>query len=60
MRVGRFLVFGALLLWFKFGFGRYMVISLLVPYGFFIWFRDVAREGGYQGQHTSLVVRGLK
>jgi cytochrome c oxidase subunit 3 len=26
----------------------------------FQWWRDVRREGGYQGIHTSVVVKGLK
>lgn len=34
-----------------------LVIACLVCY---TWFRDITREGRFQGQHTSLVVSGLK
>lgn len=58
--IGSFLVFSIILLWFKFGLGAYAILFMLVPYGFFLWFRDVSREGSYQGHHSSLVISGLK
>lgn len=60
IRVRRFIAFSILLFWFKYGLRGYAFIFLIVPFGFFLWFRDVSREGSYQGHHTSLVVSGLK
>lgn len=62
MRTGRFLLILNVLTWFKIGFNKLsFILSLLFSLIlFFIWFRDVTRERGFQGIHTPLVQGGLK
>lgn len=50
------------LFWFKFGFSfrLTLVLLLLTVRLFVLWFRDITRERAFQGQHTTLVQRGLK
>lgn len=60
--MGSFLLIVNTLFWFKFGFSlRLTLILLLLTVRLFIlWFRDITRERAFQGQHTTLVQRGLK
>lgn len=62
MRASAFLVMLTTLFWFKFGFSFFeFILSLaLVLIIIYIWFRDISREGAYQGSHTLLVQSGLK
>jgi len=50
------------LFWFKFGFSLELTLVLLTLTLrlFTLWFRDITRESAFQGQHTTLVQRGLK
>lgn len=34
--------------------------GLIILYGMFVWWRDVVREGTFEGQHTLYVQRGLR
>ena len=38
---------------YKFGF-------LMILYVMFMWWRDIIREGTYEGQHTKIVQKGLR
>lgn len=51
-----------ILVWFKMGFSVMVSFYRLVfvLFLFTIWFRDVARERGFQGTHTPVVQGGLK
>lgn len=38
-----------------------MIIGIIVMgMGVYVWMRDIVREGTYEGQHTSIVQRGLR
>ena len=52
----------SVLFWFKFGFSWLILFPRLLGARmlFFVWFRDVSREGVYQGAHTWVVQSGLK
>jgi len=62
MRGARFLTMLGALFWFKYGFNLELFIFSLVGAGFlvFLWFRDISREGAFQGHHSSLVQGSLK
>lgn len=62
IRARRFLVFSSVILWWKNEASRYIIVCCIRFSGliFYFWFRDLTRERVYQGQHTSLVQRGLK
>jgi len=62
IRGARFLSILGVVFWFKFGFRLILIIftGLGVILLIFIWFRDVSREGAFQGHHTFLVQGSLK
>lgn len=62
MGSGRFLAMVNVLFWFKIGFslGITLFSILYILLLFSVWFRDVSREGGFQGAHTFVVQGGLK
>ncbi len=45
---------------YKGGFQLLLVGLSMILYGMFYWWRDVIREGTYEGHHTLLVQRGLR
>lgn len=62
IRIIRFLFIANTVLWFKYQFSIYFTLMciLFTSFIFFRWFRDINRERAFQGNHTSLVQRGLK
>jgi cytochrome c oxidase subunit 3 len=62
IRGARFLTMLNTLFWFKFGLNTFIFIFTLIGtiVLVYIWFRDISREGAFQGQHTLLVQASLK
>lgn len=62
IRILSFLFISNIVLWFKYRFSPYttLLCLFLTIFRLILWFRDINRERAYQGQHTSLVQRGLK
>ncbi len=57
-----FMVFGATMYFHSYSYGKFLMFFglLMVLYMMICWWGDIIREGTFEGQHTSLVQRGLK
>nr|YP_009346422.1 cytochrome c oxidase subunit III [Longidorus vineacola]AOT84233.1 cytochrome c oxidase subunit III [Longidorus vineacola] len=63
MSLCSFSTMAGLLLWFKFSSlysGLFILTMSSTIITAFTWFRDISREGSFQGHHTWVVMKGLK
>jgi len=62
IRAARFLGILRTLFWFKFGLRFKILLFCLLGVLFlmFVWFRDISREGAFQGHHTFVVQASFK